>query len=104
MTTTTISNNLNIFNQLSLRIIKQQELIIGPLAWDEAKKVSGFRVVNQDREEVSFNGDAKEILNKLVAQYERLFGKISHEVCREAVQDIIAEMPPEEVPSSLKSR
>ena len=47
-------------------------------------------------------GDAKPIIDKLVAQYERLFGKASHEVCKEAVQDILAEMPPEEIPLSLR--
>ena len=95
-------NNLNIFNQISLRIIKEQALIIGPLAWDEERKVSGFHVIDQNKGDVSFDGDAKEVLNKLVAQYERLFGKISHEVCREAVQDLVAKMPTDEVPSSLK--
>ena len=89
------------FDQIPLRIIKEQELIIGPLAWDEAKKVSGLNI-DQSTNLVSFTGDQKEIINRLVAQYERLFGKASHEVCREAVQDLIAEMSPEEVPDSLK--
>jgi len=88
--------------QMAVRIIKAQELIIGPLAWDEAREVSGLSVVDQKKEMVTFNGDAKEILNKLVVQYEHLFGRASHEVCREAVQDIVAEMNPNEVPENLK--
>jgi translation initiation factor 2 alpha subunit (eIF-2alpha) len=95
-------DTLNFDLQIALRIIKAQEMIIGPLAWDEAKKVSGFLVIDQKKEEVSFNGDAKEILNKLVVQYEHLFGRASDEVCKEAVQDLIAEMKPDEVPESLK--
>ena len=87
--------------QIPIRIIKEQELVIGPLAWDEAKKVSGL-TIDQSHTSVSFSGDAKDILNRLVAQYERLFGRASHEVCREAVRDLIAGMPPEEIPSSLK--
>lgn len=90
------------FPQIALRIIKAQELIIGPLAWDEAREVSGFHVIDQTRGDISFDGDAKEVLNRLVVQYEQLFGKLSDEVCREAVQDLVTEMPPEEVPSSLK--
>ena len=91
------------FPQIALRIIREQELVIGPLAWDEARKVQGLQIVDQEKGEVNLqNGDRKEILNKLVAQYERLFGRASHEVCREAVHDLIAEMSPEEVPSSLK--
>jgi len=91
-----------VFPKIALRIIKEQENIIGPLAWDEARKVSGFHVIDSKNGEVSFDGDAKEVLNRLVAQYERLFGKISHEVCREAVQDLVAELSPDQVPSSLK--
>jgi len=89
------------FDQIPIRIIKEQELIIGPLAWDEAGKVVGLNI-NPAHNFVSFVGDEKDVINRLVAQYERLFGKASHEVCKEAVQDLIAEMPPEEVPSSLK--
>ncbi len=87
--------------QIPIRIIHEQELVIGPLAWDEAGKVSGL-TIDKSHNSASFSGDGKDIINRLVAQYERIFGKASHEVCREAVQDIIAEMPPEDVPSSLK--
>ena len=87
--------------KIPIRIIKEQELVIGPLAWDEARKVSGLNV-DQSHNSVSFSGDGKDVINRLVAQYERLFGKASHAVCHDAVKDLIAEMPPEEVPSSLK--
>jgi len=87
--------------QIPIRIIKEQELVIGPLAWDEAGKVSGLNI-DQSHESISFSGDEKDVINRLVAQYERIFGKASHETCREAVADIIAEMPSEEIPSSLK--
>ena len=71
------------------------------MAWDEARKVAGL-MVDQPHNLVSFSGDGKDIINRLVAQYERLFGRASHEVCRDAVQDIITGMNPNEVPSSLK--
>ena len=87
--------------QIPIRIIKEQELVVGPLAWDEAKKVPGL-VVDQIHNSVSFSGDAKDIINRLVAQYERLFGKASHMVCHEAVKDIVTKMSPDEVPESLK--
>lgn len=87
--------------EIPLRIIKEQELIIGPLAWDEAKKVNGL-VVNESNNLVSCAGDTKEIINRLVAQYERIFGKASHAVCRDAVKDLLAKMSPEEIPSSLR--
>ena len=90
------------FPKIAIRIIKEQELIIGPLAWDEAKKVPGIQIVNVEREEVLVDSDPKQTIDKLVAQYERIFGKTSHAVCKDAVKDIISGLPPEEVPSSLR--
>ncbi len=91
------------FPLIAIRIIKEQALIIGPLAWDEARKVQGLQVVDEQKEEVVLQeGDQKNIIDKLVAQYERIFGKASHAVCHDAVQDLLAGMPPEEIPSSLR--
>jgi hypothetical protein len=90
-----------IIAQIPLRIIKEQELVIGPLAWHEAGKVSGL-IVDPSHNSVSFSGDEKDIIDRLVAQYERLFGKASHAVCYDAVKDLIAKMPSEEIPLSLK--
>jgi len=96
-------NTLTFFPQIVIRIIKEQESVIGPLAWDEAEKVTGLQVLNKKTGEVNFqNEDAKIIINRLVAQYEKIFGKASHAVCHDAVQDIVAEMNPDEVPESLK--
>ena len=93
---------MSIFDQISLRIIKEQELIIGPVAWNEAKKVPGLSVGDQQKGEVTASGDAKEVVNKLVAQYTRLFGQASTEVCKDAVQDLVAELPKDQVPVSLQ--
>ncbi len=87
--------------KIPIRIIKEQEIVIGPLAWYEAGKVSGLNI-DPSHSSVSFSGDGKDIVNRLVAQYERIFGKASHEVCKEAVQDILATMQPNEIPESLK--
>ena len=93
-----------IFNQIAYRIIREQALIIGPLAWDEARKVQGIQVLDEKNGQVDVkNGDPKLVVDKLVAQYERLFGKASHEVCCEAVADLLAELPPADVPTSLQS-
>ncbi|MDQ3076306.1 MAG: hypothetical protein M3Q34_04235 [bacterium] len=89
------------FPKIASRIIKEQETVIGPLAWNEAKKVEGLSILDQSRELVSFSGDPKETINRLVARYERIFGKASHAVCHDAVQDILAEMPRDMIPSSL---
>ena len=87
-------------DQIAVRIIKEQELVIGPLAWSEAQKVHGLQVA-ADHHVVLQNGDPKAVIDRLVAQYERLFGRASHEVCKEAAAGLIKGMPRGEVPQSL---
>ena len=93
---------IDVFNQISIRIIKEQELIIGPLAWDEAGKVVGLTIIDRKAHKVSVTGDPKQVVNNLVARYEQLFGKLSREVSREAVSDLTADIPADDVPTSLK--
>lgn len=90
-------------NQIAIRIIKEQERIIGPIAWSEAKKVTGLKILDEKAGTIQItNGDAKEVVDRLVAQYERLFGRASHEVCREAASPLIAGLSMTEVPVSLR--
>ena len=92
-----------IFNQLAVRIIKEQENIIGPLAWQEAGKVPGLKVLDIKTSRIDIEMTSpKTVINNLVARYEQLFGKMSREVCREAVGDLTAEIPSDELPESLK--
>ena len=91
------------FPQIVVKIIKEQELIIGPLAWGEARKVQGLKIISEEKGEINFEyGDPKNVIDKLVAQYERIFGLASREVCKEAAASLVANLPPAEVPSSLK--
>ena len=91
---------IGVFNQIATRIIKEQEGIIGPLAWTEAAKVSGLTI--DSGHAINVTGEPKEVVNALVARFEQLFGKLSREVSREAVVDLTADIPAEDVPSSLK--
>ncbi len=93
---------MTIYEQISVRIIKEQELIIGPIAWQEATKVAGIQIVDKDKQEVSIQDDPKIVLNRLVEQYSRLFGKVSAEVCKEAAQDLLVELPKDQVPANLQ--
>lgn len=65
-------------------IIAQQGLVIGPVAVEEANKVPGLSV-SKDGREVTLTEDGKIILEKLVNQYTSLFGRVSIEVCKEAI-------------------
>ena len=90
-------------DKIATRIIHEQELVIGPLAWSEARKVQGLTVDPAHGQVVISNTvDQKVAVDQLVAQYERLFGRASHEVCRDAVASLVADMQPAEVPSSLR--
>ena len=95
------AKEVTIFNEILIKIIKRQELIMGQIAWDEAENIGGFTVDNSHNA-VSFYGDQKEIIDHLVLRYEELFGKASREVCKDAVRRLTAGMPAEEIPSSLK--
>lgn len=90
------------FDQIATKIIKEQELVIGPLAWTEAGKVLGLQISQSDHGVMFANGDPKETLNRLVSQYERLFGHASREVSRNAVASVLAELSPGDIPSSLR--
>ena len=92
----------DIFKKIVVRIITEQGNIIGDLAWNEAGKVDGLSIVNRATGEVSFAGDPKNSIDGLINRYEKLFGKLSREVCREAVLDLVADIPAGDVPTSLK--
>ncbi len=94
---------MSTLDQIAGRIIREQELIIGPLAWSEAGKVSGIHIVDRTSGNVSIeNGDKRFVIDKLVTQYDRLFGRASHEVSREAAAPFLANLVSTEIPSSLK--
>ncbi len=83
------------------RIIKDQQAIIGPVALDQAKKVSGLQVESSD--EIKIAGNKKEVLTNLVNQYAKLFGRASIEVCKEAFSIFADKIPATEVPDILKN-
>lgn len=91
---------MTIYEQIVLKIIQRQELVIGRTAWSEAKKIPGIKI--GDSNEVSLEGDGKDIVDLLIQQYEKLFGVIADQVCKEAVQDLVAEIPSDQVPSKLQ--
>lgn len=83
-----------------MRIIKDQELVIGPLAWREAGKVSGLKIGADHA--VKVDGDSRTVLTGLVKRYEGLFGPASVTVCRDAVRSLLGHVPDTDVPEILK--
>ena len=93
----------NLLQEITVRIIREQELVIGPLAWIEASKVPGLSVIDQRAGTILITSpDQNQVVDSLVAQYEKLFGRASHEVSKDAVKSLIANIPVAEIPSSLR--
>jgi len=92
---------MDVYEQAAEKIIREQETIIGPIALEQARQVEGLKV-NPQSHQVSFSGNKVDALDRLVAQYRKLFGQTSVEVCKEAAHTILAKLPPQEVPSLLK--
>lgn len=88
----------DIYISFASAIIKQQESIVGPLAWGEAKKVPGLVVEDH---KIAIKGNGKIILEKLVNQYATLFGRASVEACRDAVHRLISDVNKNDIPSLL---
>ncbi len=83
------------------RIIKEQQSIIGPVAVDQANKVTGLSVGTGD--DVQISGNKKQVLEGLVNQYAKLFGKASIEVCKEAIEPVYDKIPVGDLPDILKN-
>ncbi len=95
---------MSTYDQIAAKIIKEQEQLMGPVAWYEAGKVKGLHIVDQKSGTVTIenNTDSRSVVDSLVNQYGTLFGRAAREVCRESVIALIADLPPSEIPSSLK--
>ena len=93
---------MNKLEEIAARIIKEQELIIGPIAWSEAESVSGLSVSGRKPPEIHIEGtDPKNVIDSLVNKYVNLFGKAAQESCREASASILADLSVSEIPSTL---
>ena len=90
-----------IFDQMAEKIIEQQEAIIGPVAVDRAKLVSTL-TIDWPQHDVGISGNPQTAIDELVAQYKELFGQIAVETCREAVSKLVAQLPVDQQPTSLK--
>ena len=92
---------MDIYAQIAHKIIKEQETIIGPVAIEQAKRVPNITVDWPGTVKVS--GNAIVAIDQLVTQYEHLFGRLSVEVCKDATAQLVAQLPPDKQPKTLKA-
>lgn len=90
---------MDIFAQMAVKIIREQESIIGPVALEQARKVPGLKV-DWQKHEVALGGDEKAVIENLVKQYQHLFGKTSVEVCKDAIKGL--SVPADSLPALLR--
>lgn len=93
---------INIYKKIILKLITEQELIIGPFAWEEASRVSNLKIIDKENGVVEIIGDANQVIDALVSRYDKLFGRASHEVSHDAVSKLVADLAPEQIPVSLR--
>ena len=96
---------MDTYAQIAKKIIEQQETIIGPVAIEQAKQISGLQVASWEKgkHEVKVSGYESGVIDKLVQQYKELFGQISVEVCKEAAGPLMTKLNSEKqkVPKTL---
>lgn len=90
----------NLYAHVVGQIIKEQEMIIGPIALEQAQKVSGLKINNLD--DISITGNAKSVLESLVNRYAKLFGQASIEVCKGAVREGKTNLSKDDLPAILQ--
>lgn len=84
-------------------IIEHQQAVMGPLAIEQANKVSGLSVSDGGGINVQItNKNTATLLSDLVARYEELFGRASVEVCKDAVKEVTPKVDPAELPKILQ--
>lgn len=92
---------MDIYGQIAEQIISHQEAIIGPVAIEQAKVITGLSL-DWPNKTVTITGDEPAVIDRLVEQYKQLFGQISVEVCKEAVGRLSQQLTPEQLPASLR--
>lgn len=91
----------DLFSQIAEKIISQQELIIGPVAVQQAQQVKNLKI-DWAKREVTVAGSGATTIDELVAQYKELFGQIAVETCKEAAATYLAKLSAEQLPESLR--
>lgn len=89
-----------LFNQIAEKIIEQQEAVIGPIAVEQAKQIRELSI-NWPQHHVGVSGNAQQAIDELVEKYKELFGQIAVQASRDAVANILPQLPSDQQPRSL---
>jgi hypothetical protein len=100
-TASPITNTDEVYAVMCAQIIKDQALIIGSLALEQARHVAGL-TFDPTTHACSVTGDGVAIVELLINRYRNFFGDAAVEVCKEAAARFMIRLPAEKVPISLR--
>lgn len=85
-------------------IITHQREVLGPLAVDQAKGIAGLTITSDGKVKISLkkDTDSKNLLSDLVKKYEKLFGRASIEVCKDAIKESGVKYADSDLPDILR--
>jgi hypothetical protein len=92
---------MDVYAQIVESIIRHQEVIIGPVAIEQANQISGLQVDWPNRK-VEITDNPVKVIDALVQAYKDLFGQISVEVSKEAAASLLGQLHPDKLPQTLK--
>lgn len=92
---------MDIYEQIVTKIIKSQEVIIGPVAIEQAKRVPHLKV-DWEAKQIDISGNEADAVDALIDVYKELFGQISVEVSKEAAASLVDKLPANALPKALK--
>ncbi len=97
-----MDTDISIYNKVLSRILKEQEIILGSLAWQQAEKIDGIKIINKETGEIRIIGDAMTVIDAFVYRCMRIFGSYARDASKQAVAYLLAEMPKDDIPSRLR--
>ena len=92
---------MNVYAQIAIKIIASQEAIIGPVAIEQAAQIPHLQV-DWSKHSVAITGDESSVIDQLVDRYRDLFGQISVEVSKQAVEALLPQLSGDKLPTALK--
>ena len=92
---------MDVYAQIVESIIRHQEVIIGPVAIEQANQIDGLSV-DWPKHQVSITANPVQVIDALVQAYKDLFGQISVEVSKEAAASLLSQLHPDKLPQTLK--
>lgn len=105
ITITSGDSSERVYNKIAYTIIKEQEILMGPVAWFEAEQITELQIIDSESGHdvnIPENVDGMIVLDNLVDRYVALFGPAASEVCKRASSSMVADLDHSLIPFNLR--